>query len=575
MSRPPRDRADFLSAPPTHAAPAVAVTSAAAWAPRTIAWVVRLVAVSTVAGILLPEAHDRYGSRVPDALTDGYAFAAAVVSAAAMLLLAGALARRKRLGWALMVAVVTLGVVAHALNHAWTLTAANSAVLALLLWSRSLFTARSERPTRWAAVRVLLVTSVFSVVAGMLLAGHTAPDSSLADRFEQVLYGLVGFTPTLRFRGESSSYLTQIALASLGALSALLSFAALLAPVRKPSHLEPDDEQCLRALLDRFGGRDSLGYFALRRDKAVIFSPSGKAAVVYRVVGGVSLAAGDPVGDPEAWPHAIEAWRLEAEEHAWTPGVVGASEEAATAYARCGFDALELGDEAILDLERFSLQGRAMRTVRQAVSRVDRCGYTVDVRRQRDLSAGDLGEAVAVANALRGEEVERGFSMALGRLGDPADGEMVIARARDASGALVAVLSFVPWGDDGLSLDLMHRSRTSENGTVEFVISGVANAAQGLGVRRLSLNFAVFRSVFERGARVGAGPVLRAWHRTLLLASRWWQIESLYRANAKYYPIWKPRFVCFRRAAELPRVGVAALQAEAFIARPSLRWLAR
>jgi len=67
--------------------------------------------------------------------------------------------------------------------------------------------------------------------------------------------------------------------------------------------------------------------------------------------------------------------------------------------------------------------------------------------------------------------------------------------------------------------------------------------------------------------------VLRLWYRALLVASRWWQIESLYRANAKYQPEWVPRFVCFRRAAELLRVAVAAAEAEAFIQRPRWRWL--
>ena len=50
-----------------------------------------------------------------------------------------------------------------------------------------------------------------------------------------------------------------------------------------------------------YGERDSLGYFATRRDKSAVFSPSGKAAITYRVVNGVSLASGDPIGDPEAW----------------------------------------------------------------------------------------------------------------------------------------------------------------------------------------------------------------------------------------------------------------------------------
>jgi lysyl-tRNA synthetase class 2 len=85
----------------------------------------------------------------------------------------------------------------------------------------------------------------------------------------------------------------------------------------------------------------------------------------------------------------------------------------------------------------------------------------------------------------------------------------------------------------------------------------------------VSLNFAVFRAVFARGDRLGAGPVLRLWRALLLQASRFWQIESLYRASAKYRPEWVPRFLCFDRLGDLSTVGVAALRAEAFLVAPS------
>jgi lysyl-tRNA synthetase class 2 len=548
------------------------------WRPRVpwlVALVVRLAAVFAVLDILHPAGRPRLESRALNGMLNGSIFAAAVFAAGAMLVLAQGLEHRKRRAWALAVAAVALGIVTHVPVHRWSVVAVNLGVLVLLLLTRRDFTAISERTGRVAALRVFLVMGSVSVVAGLFLTARTAPHSPLHTRLVEVLAGLVGFSPDLEFRAPNGSALTEIALNTLGGLTALLTLLSLLAPARKPSTLSPEAEQGLRALLDRFGVRDSLGYFALRGDKTAIFSPSGKAAVVYRVVGSVTLAAGDPLGDPEAWPAAIQAWLTEADRYAWTPGVVGASEEGAIAYHRAGLDSLELGDEAVLHLDEFSLEGRSMRVVRQAVNRVRRAGYTLDVRRQRDLGPEELEEARATAEALRGEDVERGFSMALGRLGNPADPELVVARARDATGRLVAVLTFVPWGRDGLSLDLMRRARESENGTVEFVIVGVAEQARSLGVRRISLNFAVFRSVFERGARVGAGPVLRVWHRVLLVASRWWQIESLYRANAKYQPEWVPRFVCFRRAGELPKVALAALEAEAFVQFPRLRWLAR
>jgi lysyl-tRNA synthetase class 2 len=105
------------------------------------------------------------------------------------------------------------------------------------------------------------------------------------------------------------------------------------------------------------------------------------------------------------------------------------------------------------------------------------------------------------------------------------------------------------------------------------MVAAVMARTPSRGVNRVSLNFAVFRSVFARGERLGAGPVLRVWRSVLLSASRFWQIESLYRANAKYQPEWVPRFVCFRSSADLPRVSVAALRAEAFLVAPA--WVQR
>jgi lysyl-tRNA synthetase class 2 len=86
-----------------------------------------------------------------------------------------------------------------------------------------------------------------------------------------------------------------------------------------------------------------------------------------------------------------------------------------------------------------------------------------------------------------------------------------------------------------------------------------------MGIRRISLNFAVLRSVFARAEELGAGPALRLAHRLLRVASRRWQLESLYRANAKYMPTWQPRYLCFPTARDLPRIAVAALSAEAFL----------
>src|SRR5262249_43900274 len=147
-------------------------------------------------------------------------------------------------------------------------------------------------------------------------------------------------------------------------------------------------------------------------------------------------------------------------------------------------------------------------------------------------------------------------------------GNCLLVLARDSAGRVRGGLQFVPWGDDGLSLDLMRRDPDSDNGLVEFMVTAAVHHAAAVGITRISLNFAVLRSVFARADRLGAGPVLRTWRRALLVLSRYWQIESLYRANAKYLPDWRPRYLCFGSMSDLPRVSLAALRAEALLVAP-------
>jgi lysyl-tRNA synthetase class 2 len=212
-----------------------------------------------------------------------------------------------------------------------------------------------------------------------------------------------------------------------------------------------------------------------------------------------------------------------------------------------------------------------MRNVRQMVTRIERAGYETRVRRIRDLDDSELQRIRQAAEAWRGTDTERGFSMALGRIGDPADGDCLIATAHKqgdepgAFGDLKAILHFVPWGTDGVSLDLMRRDRSADPGMNELLIVAALQAAPKFGIERISLNFALFRSALARGEKLGAGPALRAWRGLLLFLSRWFQIQSLYKFNAKFQPRWEPRYVVYAATGDLPRIGIAAMRAEGFV----------
>ncbi|MFD5537287.1 phosphatidylglycerol lysyltransferase domain-containing protein [Streptomyces sp. NPDC127079] len=506
-----------------------------------------------------------------------------------LLLLAHGLRRRKRRAWRAAVVLLPAGAVAQfAYRHSAVGVLISLAMLTLLIHHRGEFAALPDPRSRWRALSNFLLWGAASILIGLVIVSahgrRMIGDPSLTDRITHVLYGLFGFEGPVHYTGSTVSWTVGFSLGSLGLLTAVTTIYLAFRPEHPAAQLTEEDESHLRALLAKHGRRDSLGHFALRRDKAVVFSPSGKAAVTYRVVSGVMLASGDPIGDVEAWPGAIERFMDEAKAHSWTPAVMGCSETGGEVWTReTGLDALELGDEAVVDVADFSLAGRAMRNVRQMVKRIERAGYETRVRRVRDLGETELARVRRAAEDWRGTDTERGFSMALGRIGDPSDGDCLIATAHKTDeepgpyGDLKAILHFVPWGTDGASLDLMRRDRSADPGMNELLIVAALQEAPKFDITRVSLNFAMFRSALARGEKIGAGPVLRAWRGLLVFLSRWFQIESLYKFNAKFQPRWEPRFVVYRASGDLPRIGFAAMQAEGFVnlALPLPRFLRR
>ncbi|MFF1693050.1 phosphatidylglycerol lysyltransferase domain-containing protein [Streptomyces sp. NPDC058257] len=575
--------------------------------PTIVARACTLVGLLNVAAGVFPRFRNSRMHAIAEVLPGAlgpFAAALALSTGVLLLLLAHGLRRRKRRAWRAAVVLLPAGAVAQfAYRHSVIGVLISLALLALLLRHPREFAALPDPRSRWRALANFVLLGAGSIVLGLVIVsvhpGRVVGDPSITDRLAHVLYGLFGLEGPVDYYGRTS-WTVAYSLGALGLLTAITTIYLAFRPEHPAARLTEDDETKLRALLDKHGARDSLGHFALRRDKGAVFSPSGKAAVTYRVVSGVMLASGDPIGDVEAWPGAIERFMDEAKAHSWTPAVMGCSETGGEVWTReTGLDALELGDEAVVDVADFSLSGRAMRNVRQMVKRIERNGYETRVRRVRDLGERELERVQRAADDWRGTDTERGFSMALGRIGDPDDGDCLIATAHRIEGAarsdsgravlgdgwaddepgpygdLKAVLHFVPWGKDGVSLDLMRRDRSADPGMNELLIVAALQASPKLGIARVSLNFAMFRAALARGEKIGAGPVLRAWRGLLVFLSRWFQIESLYKFNAKFRPRWEPRFVVYRSSKDLPRIGFAAMQAEGFVTLALPRFLRR
>jgi lysyl-tRNA synthetase, class II len=554
------------------------------WVPAAAGWTVGVIATLSLIASVSPGI--RWLIRDPREFVNDYIFNFPDTSFAwafVLALLAAALAARKRIAWWILVFYMVAAVgwnivdlvtgdesIMKDIGEVIGLGFHVAAILFLVL-ARKEFRAKVRRGALFKAAAALVVSMAVGTLIGWGLLELFPGSLERGDRFLYSLNRVSAFAgaDSDSFTGHPHVFVNAL-LGLFGALALMVAAIVLFRSQRAENALTGEDESAIRGLLELWGKNDSLGYFATRRDKAVVFAPNGRAAITYRVEVGVCLASGDPVGDPKAWPQAIEAWLTLCQTYGWAPGVMGASSTAAQTFRESGLNALQLGDEAILYPDNFRLSGPDMRAVRQAVTRARRAGATVRIRRHRDIESGEMAQVIARAEAWRDTESERGFSMALGRLGDPADGDCLLVEAVRNDEA-VAMLSLVPWGTNGASLDLMRRSPQSPNGTIELMVSELCMQSEGIGVSRISLNFAMFRSAFEQGAQLGAGPVARLWRGLLVFFSRWWQLETLYRSNMKYQPQWVPRYACYEDARLVPRVGVASVIAEGFLVLPFSR----
>jgi lysyl-tRNA synthetase class 2 len=534
-----------------------------------ITWVTRLAGLMALVSVLVPAGRRSLRGHVAEWLElpqDATTAAAAMVLVTGVLLVlvAAGLRRRKRRAWQLAVCATVVLTLSHlGLRHVFAAGVVSVVLLVGLLATRKYFIALPDPVTRrWRAIWVFvqLVLAGFGINLVLLSVASRAvlKPMTFPDRVAESALALVGVSGPGVFRGMWLEDLTA-AVGLLFGIGAILLAAYFLLRSAEPSpQLSKVEIERLRGLLAEHGERDSLGYFALRHDKFAVFSRSGKAALTYRVIAGVAVCSGDPLGDHEAWPGAIEEYLEVCRLHGWVPAAMGCSELGATVWARFDLEVLEIGDEAIVDVEGFTLDGRTMRGVRQAVSRTKRAGYKVLVRKAEDLKPGELSKLVALAANWRGTDTERGFSMALGRMGD--EGSVLVTA--EQGGRVRGLLQFVPWGLHGLSMDVMRRDRTADNGINELMIAELLIAMRDHDVRHVSLNFAAFRALLEQGHRIGAGPVAKTAAKLIRLVSRWIQIESLYRFNAKFQPRWVPRYLVYPGVRELPRVGIAVFEAE-------------
>ena len=433
---------------------------------------------------------------------------------------------------------------------------------ALLWWGRTSFYVEHERLERRSALLRVPLVAACGLLLSFLLIAVAAHDASLGAMVRETGDLLLWQPGPVRFHDELGRLDLAVGMIGLGTLAtvAYLVFRPLAAPRDLP---DPKARALARELV-REHGRDTLAYFKLRADKRYFFSDDQRAFVGYRVESGVLIVSGEPVGADEALPDLLAKLGDFAERRGLRIAAVGVSARTKPLFEQLGLRSLYLGDEAIVDTASFSLDGRAIRKVRQSVSRLEKHGYTCTIDTVATLDPTTIAEAEQAALQWLGDTDERGFSMALDA--DIAShGETLLVLARNERGELHGVLHLAPsYGRSAVSLSMMRRHNEAPNGLTEYMIVKMIEELRERGIDEVSLNFAAFARLLHSPEGVAA----RAARRLLQLADSFFQIERLYRFNDKFNPRWEPRYLMHEGALNLPRTALATLWVEGQLPKP-------
>jgi lysylphosphatidylglycerol synthetase-like protein (DUF2156 family) len=451
------------------------------------------------------------------------------------------------------------------------------AVLLLLLLTRSRFGVRLAPGAvrRWgltSAVGLVVLASGY-VAAGSLLSRQFASRPSghglLADLAIRMLppgYLGVFVAPLVPLRGGARLIADW---AGVAAWAVLLATAVLLLRAAAPT----GDALHARRLVDRHG-EGPLAFMTTWTGNRYWFAASGEAVVAFRVIGGVAITTGGPVGAPAARGEAVRGFTAWCDEQGWTPCWYAVTDDVPGALVEWEVRQLQVAAETWLPLGGLSFRGRRWQDVRTALNRAGREGLQAQWVTWAGASLGLRQQVVRLSEewlAAKGLP-EMGFT--LGGLDELTDDAVRCLLAVDSDGRVTGLTSWLPARREGRpvgwTLDVMRRAADAGPGTVEFLIATAALTFQQEGAEWVSLSGAPL--ALPAGSAVGT-----ALTRLLELAGRTMEpvygFRSLLAFKAKFQPRYRALLMVYPGTGDLPRIARAV--SRAYLPHLSARQAAR
>lgn len=457
-----------------------------------------------------------------------------------LLLLARGLQRRLDAAWLLALVFLSAGIAASLLKGGDYEEAIILAVLlAGLLPSRVQFYRHAslfgERFTPGWIIAIVVVLAC-SIWLGFFSYQHVEYSNALWWEFS--------------FGGEGEA--PRFLRAMVGALAVVLFFS--IAKLLRPAPFEPVAPSAAeRATIQTLAGAYSCTYAHLARlgDKALLFNERRDAFLMYGVEGRSWVAMGDPVATDETERREL-AWRFRelCERHGGWPVFYQVHPEHLGLYVELGLTLLKFGEEARVRLADFSLEGKARKTLRNTVNRLERDGYRFEILDGAAIAAL-LPQLRQVSDAWLSDKNtrEKGFSLGFFDEDYLQSGPLAIVHQGTT---VVAFANLWQGGGVELSVDLMRFTPESPAGLMDYLFIQLMLWGRAQGYIWFNLGMAPLAGLQNRSF----APL---WNRFGALVfgrgEAFYNFRGLHQYKDKFSPEWEARYLALPNGIMvLPRV---------------------
>jgi phosphatidylglycerol lysyltransferase len=328
---------------------------------------------------------------------------------------------------------------------------------------------------------------------------------------------------------------------------------SLFRPILYRFRTLPQEHERAKKILDRHGNA-SLDFFKLWPDKSYFFNSSNDAFIAYRVGLNFAIALADPVGPETKIEETIDQFRQYCEDNSWGLAFHQTKPDFLLAYRRLGFKKLKIGDEAIVDLTKFTLRGNAMKRMRYKTNHFDKAGFHVK-RYEGPLSEELLRRLREVSDEWLRIQGRRERTFCLGMFEPRYLRSTAVMTAEDEEGYIQAFANFIPsYRRAEATVDLMRYRLDAPNGIMDYLFIKLFLDCRERGFKRFSLGMAPldgFRGHEE--SSVAEMTVYSFLHRMNFIFS----FSGIKQFKAKYADLWEPRYLIYLHVFDLPKLGLA------------------